>query len=265
MILEALTVMEEEEAATELLMAISEGLNNQRWYSTQTTAYCLLAIGKFAASAQLDDKLDFAYQLPGGTATNAASDKPMMLIDIPAGTSAGKTISVENKGSGLLFARLILSGQPVAGFETAAENGLGISVSYKDLANRNIDPRVLPQGTDFVAEVTIKHPGVRTIPYREMALNQIFPSGWEILNTRMDNVQNFEAGSSYDYQDFRDDRVNTFFDIFPTKTRTYRVQLNAAYQGRFYLPAVSCQAMYDETISARTAGSWVEVVRPEGI
>lgn len=262
MILEALTVMKEEEAASEMLMAISEGLNNQRWYSTQTTAYCLLAIGKFAAGANLDNNLNFSYQLPGATATNAASDKPMMLIDIPAGSSAGKAIQVENKGQGLLFARLILTGQPLAGFETPAENSLGITVVYKDLENRNIDPRVLPQGTDFIAEVTIKHPGVRTIPYREMALNQVFPSGWEILNTRMDNVQNFSAASSYDYQDFRDDRVNTFFDIFPTKTATYRVQLNAAYQGRFYLPAVSCQAMYDETINARTAGSWVEVVRP---
>jgi hypothetical protein len=210
----------------------------------------------------LDKDLNFAYQLPGGTATNAASDKPIMLIDIPAGTSAGKTIKVDNKGKGLLFARLILTGQPLAGFETPAENSLGISVTYKDLENRTIDPSVLPQGSDFIAEVSIKHPGVRTIPYREMALNQIFPSGWEILNTRMDNVQNFSAASSADYQDFRDDRVYTFFDIFPTKTRTYRVQLNAAYQGRFYLPAVSCQAMYDETINARTAGAWVEVVRP---
>ena len=262
MILEALTVMDQEEKATEMLMAISEGLNNQGWHSTQTTAFCLLAIGKFAASANLDDDLNFAYQFPGGTATNAASDKPMMLIDIPAGSSAGKAIKVDNKGKGLLFARLILSGQPLAGFETPAENSLGISVAYKDLANRTIDPSVLPQGSDFIAEVTIKHPGVRTIPYREMALDQIFPSGWEILNTRMDNVQNFTAASTADYQDFRDDRVYTFFDIFPTKTRTYRVQLNAAYQGRFYLPAISCHAMYDETINARTAGGWVEVVRP---
>ena len=38
--------------------------------------------------------------------------------------------------------------------------------------------------------------------------------------------------------------------------------LNAAYQGRFYLPAVSCEAMYDNSIFARVPGQWVEVVKP---
>lgn len=265
MILEALTVIGERDAAAEMLQALSEGLNAERWLSTQTTAYCLLAIGKFAADAKLDRQLDFAYQLPGGTATNAGSDKPIMLIDIPAGSAAGQNIKVDNNGQGLLFARLISTGQPLVGYETAAENSLGISVTYKDLQNRTIDPSVLPQGTDFIAEVQVKHPGVRTIPYQEMALDQIFPSGWEILNTRMDEVQNFVAASPAEYRDFRDDRVYTFFDISPGKTHTYRVQLNAAYQGRFYLPAVSCRAMYDETINARTAGRWVEVVRVGGI
>lgn len=261
MILEALTIMGEEETAAELLLSMSEELSSQQWFSTQTTAYCLLAIGKFAATSKLDDKLNFAYQLPGGSAANAGSDKPMMLINVPAGTAAGKAVKVENKGKGMIFARLITSGQPLAGYETSAENGLRMAVTYKNLANQPIDPSVLPQGTDFVAEVRISHPGIRNIPYREMALDQIFPSGWEILNTRMDEVQNFDAASNADYQDYRDDRVYTFFDIFPGKTQIYRVQLNATYQGRFYLPAVSCKAMYDETINARQAGNWVEVVR----
>ncbi|MCB0607912.1 MAG: hypothetical protein KDD12_09365, partial [Lewinella sp.] len=66
------------------------------------------------------------------------------------------------------------------------------------------------------------------------------------------------------YQDFRDDRVYTFFDLPQNKTQVYRVQLNAAYQGRFYLPAVSCEAMYDNSINARTAGRWVEVSKSAG-
>ena len=42
--------------------------------------------------------------------------------------------------------------------------------------------------------------------------------------------------------------------------QVYRVRLNAAYQGRYYLPAVVCEAMYDNSISARRPGQWVEVV-----
>jgi len=42
--------------------------------------------------------------------------------------------------------------------------------------------------------------------------------------------------------------------------RTYRVQLNAAYAGRYYLPTVGCEAMYDKRIRASTPGKWVEVI-----
>ena len=165
----------------------------------------------------------------------------------------------------MLFARLILKGQPTVGAETASANDLEINVQYRDVQGNNLNPSAIAQGTDFIAVVKVKHPGKRPFPYREMALNQIFPSGWEIMNTRLDNVAQFKQVSPFDYQDIRDDRVNTFFDISEGQTHTYLVQLNAAYQGRFYLPATNCEAMYDESINARAAGQWVEVLPPKVI
>jgi len=41
--------------------------------------------------------------------------------------------------------------------------------------------------------------------------------------------------------------------------------LNASYLGKYYLPAVSAEAMYDETIFARVAGQWVEVIKPGSV
>ena len=57
---------------------------------------------------------------------------------------------------------------------------------------------------------------------------------------------------------------NTYFDIAPGKPQIYRVQLNAAYQGHFYLPTISCEAMYDNNIQARQPGMWVDVISSEG-
>ena len=37
-------------------------------------------------------------------------------------------------------------------------------------------------------------------------------------------------------------------------------QLNATYLGKFYLPTIESEAMYDNTVNARTPGFWVEVV-----
>ena len=96
--------------------------------------------------------------------------------------------------------------------------------------------------------------------YRQLALSQVFPSGWEIVNARnSDLAEATTAASAFDYQDVRDDRVNTFFDLGPSQAKTFRVMLMATYPGRFYQPATLCEAMYDHSISARVPGRWVEV------
>ena len=64
----------------------------------------------------------------------------------------------------------------------------------------------------------------------------------------------------FTYQDFRDDRVYTYFDINKGQRKVFKIQLNASYLGRFYLPIFNCEAMYDNSVSSREGGSWVEVV-----
>ena len=112
---------------------------------------------------------------------------------------------------------------------------------------------------DFVAKVIIKNPGKRGY-YTQMALSQIFPSGWEILNARMLGGEGAFKSSSSTYQDIRDDRVYTYFNVSPNETLTYYVQLNASYLGRYFLPGTYCEAMYDNSITAGVNGKWVQVV-----
>ena len=63
------------------------------------------------------------------------------------------------------------------------------------------------------------------------------------------------------YKDIRDDRVYTYFNLGANRKKTFKVALNATYAGRFYLPGVNVEAMYDNTINARNTGKWVEVLR----
>jgi uncharacterized protein YfaS (alpha-2-macroglobulin family) len=97
-----------------------------------------------------------------------------------------------------------------------------------------------------------------------MALTEIFPSGWEIRNERMEEGESNISNDSYDYQDIRDDRVYTYFYIAPQKSRTYTIQLNAAYGGHFYLPSFYAEAMYDHAVNARKAGQWENVIPETG-
>jgi alpha-2-macroglobulin len=43
--------------------------------------------------------------------------------------------------------------------------------------------------------------------------------------------------------------------------KTFKVLLTASYAGSYYLPAVSCEAMYDNSVYARKKGRVVAVVK----
>ncbi len=267
MILEAMSVMDRRQEAITLVKQISEVLSGRRWLSTQSTAYCLLAMVKFAGEEGTSEAMKFSYDI-NGKKDNMTSTLPLKIIDVDASGDKAGIVTIANEGEGVLFARMAISGIPPMGNETSEEKNLQMSVTYKHMNGGTIDPSKIEQGTDFMAEVTISHtnPNIRL---QDMALNQIFPSGWEILNTRMDGTESAHIVDRPDYQDIRDDRVLTYFDLsrYSTyrdngHTKTFRILLNAAYLGRYYLPSVLAESMYDNEIFARRAGQWVEVVRP---
>jgi uncharacterized protein YfaS (alpha-2-macroglobulin family) len=165
-----------------------------------------------------------------------------------------------NKPDSRLFVNVSMNGQPLQGVETERYENLKMVVSYKYDAGNLIDVTSLKQGTDFIAEVTVEHPGILFF-YNDLALSQIFPSGWEIINTRVQDVSSGIREDVFDYRDYRDDRVYTFFKLRHYDKKTFRVRLNAAYTGKYYLPAVNCEAMYEDKIHANSKGRWVEVVR----
>ena len=165
-----------------------------------------------------------------------------------------------NNGEGVLFARLIKTGIPLAGQETSASNGISVSVTYSDKNGNLINPSIMDQGASFFAEVSVRNTGTRGV-YKNLALTQIFPSGWEILNERLNEIPGTSGRNNFDNKDIRDDRVYIYFDLQPNESKVFKVSLNAAYAGRYYLPSVDVSAMYDITINGRTAGKWIEVKR----
>lgn len=262
MILETLVLMKDYERAGRVVKNMSKQLNSGAWYSTQTVAYSLLAVGKLVGNTAIGKSYNFTYQVGNQAAQNAGSNKPIMNIAIPVDGNNNKILKLTNNSDGILYATIIINGQPLMGEETSDEEDLDMRVEFVTLKGETINAAQIPQGTDFAAKVTISNPGSRGINYEEMALTQVFPSGWEILNTRMSNLDYFKDANTPEYLDVKDDRVYAYFDINRKKTHTYIVQLNAAYQGNYYLPAISCEAMYDNTIYARSEGQWVKVVAP---
>lgn len=258
--LETLNRLGRKTEAAAIVRSIAAKLSQQGWYSTQTTAWCLMSVSNYCGSNKDGKKImvngkagitDFSFQ------SSAAVNQ------MPVGWQKEKaTVSLTNKGTNVVFVRVINSGKPVQPAPVPPVNNpdlllLNVTFINKDGAAILMDS--LKQGTDFMAKVTVKNPGKRGM-YNEMALSQIFPSGWEILNTRLYNSEGAFQNSAYEYMDIRDDRVYHYFDMKVGETLTYYVQLNAAYPGRYYWPGVYCEAMYETGINASVSGKWVRVV-----
>ena len=245
------------EAAT-LVEELSKQLSSDDWLSTQSTAFALVALSDYLAKYRVDGAMDFTYAC-GGKDGQVKTDKNIWsetLLD-KAGTSA--SVELKNTGKSTLFARIITEGIPEQGEEKAYANGVSLAVSYVDLNGRPVNVAQLEQGTNFSAVVTVKNPSARG--YNNLVLSEIFPAGWEILNTRFLNESATDSLSAgVNYQDIRDDRVYSYIDRLPAGSQvTVKINLCAVYPGRFYLPPVYCEAMYDYLIRANTAGQEVTV------
>jgi uncharacterized protein YfaS (alpha-2-macroglobulin family) len=162
----------------------------------------------------------------------------------------GESIDFEftNKTDAPTYIVMSSTGVPAKGQEMDFSNGLRLSVSYTLPNGTPVDPFSLAQGTDFVIKARVTNTSA-TEDYTNLILSQIFPSGWEIANDRTTDF----------YQDFRDDRVYSYFNLDKSASKEITIRATATYKGKFYLPSTICKAMYDETVNASVKGGWCEV------
>lgn len=249
MILETLTLMGKEREAFEQAKVVSNNLKQESWFSTQSTAFSLMAMGRLAD--KLSGTLDFGWTLNGKGQPTVKSAKAVYEASIGNSPSAG-TVIVRNNGKGAINVDLVSRIQLMVDTLPAMSNNLRLDVRYVAPNGASIAINRLRQGADFTAIVTVANVS-GTTDYTNLALTHIVPSGWEIYNERMTSPEQANASTAaYTYQDIRDDRVLTYFDLSRGQSKTFSVRLQANYAGSFVLPAIQCEAMYDSGAQART-------------
>ena len=237
---------------------ISKTLASDDWLSTQSTAFSLVALSDYMEKYKMSGSMDFSYAVDG-KAKKVSTTRNIWTETLLDKTAFSASLELKNTGKSTLFARLVAEGIPAEGKEEAYANGLTLAVSYMDHDGHPVNTSALQQGTNFTAVVTVSNSSPRG--YNHLVLTEVFPAGWEILNTRFltgDTVDNQVTGVNY--QDIRDDRAYSYIDYLPAgKQVTVRINLCAVYPGRFYLPPVYCEAMYDHLVRANTEGKMVTV------
>ena len=244
--------------ARELSKTIAKNLSSKRWMSTQTTAYSLLAIAKMV-EANGGKSLKLNYTINGQT--ESIDTKSAIAQRDLAITEGANVLSIKNNQDNIIYVRVLNSGKLPLGQELTEQRGLSVSVLYKDVKGNLIDVSKLQQGQDFIATVSVSN--LKNESVNDVALTEIFPSGWEIVNTRFTVFGNSTASQAR-FTDIRDDRVNFYFNLNKkgkNSTKTFNVMLNAAYLGTYYLPGIQVEAMYDNEFLVRTKGRWVTITK----
>lgn len=265
MILETLILMNRERDALQQAKVVSKNLSQEEWFSTQSTAFALMAMGRLAE--KLSGTLDFVWtwndkQQPAVKSAKAVFEKEI------ATTPKSGMIAVKNQGKGALSVDLITRTQLLNDTLPAISDNLRMDIRYANLNGTPISVNDIIQGTDFMAITSISNIS-GTSDYTNLALTHIIPSGWEIYNERMvapetESVTADGSGKSvskYNYLDIRDDRVLTYFNLRRGETKVFTVRLQATYAGNFILPAVQCEAMYDVNVQARSKAGRTTVSR----
>lgn len=247
---------------------ITEALSQDTWYSTQTTGYALMALGKYIQNHDADFKgknISGYVTMPDGDKQNFKTSKAQISFNVPKDFE-GRTVNIFLDGNTdvekvyLGLESSYIAVKPV--MENISKN-LGLDVDYFNQDGKSIDITNIKQGTTFWAHYSVRNNS--GIDLQELALTQVLPSGWEIENTRLTEDDMPEWMVSYrtnleEYLDIRDDRIMWFFDMNANeKPFDFFVKLTAVTQGKFTLPNTLVETMYSKNYIAQNAGKNVSV------
>jgi len=247
--------------ALELYGEVSAALGGRSYLSTHEAGYGLLAIGTYLETAW-DRNADVRGRLEvAGQARPLRFDRKGKSVTFDLTDNIGRTISIHSDSELPLYAALEWQGIPIIGPTEAEAKNLKLSVRWLDEDGVELDPTRVPQGTVLWCHLRVERAS-RTV--ENIALTQIFPSGWEIEATRLREealpiwAERFQVGHET-YMDIRDDRVMWFFDL-GYQPLDFLVKLLTVTRGEYVLAPSYIEAMYDNNFRALVPGRPVEVV-----
>ncbi|MBN1411470.1 MAG: alpha-2-macroglobulin family protein [Spirochaetales bacterium] len=260
MILDMVNFMNGWAAASDLFRELTDLMAKETWYSTQTIAYTLLAMGKYVIANSLTASgaktiMTGTIVLPDGTSVAYSTDRIKYSLELSSGFGKNIEVILDNKSTlNYAYALLEWNGIPLKPDVTDLSNRITLTTEWLDENGYTIDPSYVKQGQFFYGHFKVsKKSDVKYQNLDELALVQILPSGWEIDNTRLSGEELPGWSSSLalnreQYLDIRDDRIMWFFDMNNyTYSLDFVVKLNAVTVGEFAFPPTLAEAMYDST------------------
>lgn len=228
--------------------SIANTLASDKWLSTQEAAWSLYALLPYYSQQKVQDA---SYSIvSNGTKRSGDMSNVTVTEKLPVSyKNSTMSVEIENTGKAVLYGTLICSGVSLPGTEKTQNEGLRMEVdglSSKDISD-------LRTGDTVPITVTIRNTSGTRLT--NLALTIPRATGFEFTNERVGNES--YSNSSYTYQDIRDDAIYTYFDLSNGDSVTYTFNATVAYSGKFYIPAIHVEAMYDNSYVAVFPGQLV--------
>jgi uncharacterized protein YfaS (alpha-2-macroglobulin family) len=215
-----------------------------QWDTTQNNAQALLGLGKYSRHLKAQTQNYTGRILSDGKPIASFDDKNAASLN--GAELSGRDLTIEVNGEGTAYYYWTSGGVPASGKAEEKDKGLQVRRSFLDPKGEPFDLKKLKQGD--VAIVNLSLTGDQN--YKNVVLVDLLPAGFEVENPRLasSDASDLSEKDMINAQkiDIRDDRVLIFADV--SGGMYYRYVVRAVTPGKFKLPAVSAECMYDPSI-----------------
>lgn len=259
------------DGAKPLADLVAESLRGRRsrYYTTQELVWSVTGLGKFVepgAGSFQASLIANGQAIPSQGADTGKPDASIWDV-VRASEYEGLALRVREKEDGNLFALVQSEGVRAGDRYEVGGEGLSVARRFVDSAGVPVDLRSLTLGDMVYVETTIANTSSQRIA--NVALVDRIPAGWEIENPRLGRSDSqslefvdTEALWAVDYLNLRDDRVELFGHLDKGEVRQVIYAVRAVTSGRFQLPPVEAEAMYNPSQWARQSGGLVTIRGP---
>jgi uncharacterized protein YfaS (alpha-2-macroglobulin family) len=227
-----------------LVKRLEGSMKEGQWGTTQNNAQALLGLGKYARYLK--------NQAQNFTGRILSDGKPIGSFDDKNGASlsgselSGKDIALEVEGTGAAYYYWTSGGVPGSGKVEEKDKGLKARRSFLDPAGKPADLTKLKQGDVVIVDISLG----ADQNYKNVVLADLLLAGFEVENPRLVSSDTADLSDKDMVDpakiDIRDDRVLVFTNVLDGTH--YRYVVRAVTPGKFRLPPVSAECMYDPSI-----------------
>jgi uncharacterized protein YfaS (alpha-2-macroglobulin family) len=238
-----------------LVKETSEDLYLNRWYTTQSNGFALMAMGKYF---RLQDQPDYTGTvIVDGKkfATFAVNDTSFKISP-----NLNKNIELSVTGVGKCYYYWQGSGVSSEKMIKEFDNRIVVRREYLDSEGNSLSLENLSLGEQIVVKITAE---TTERSLENVVVNDLLPACLEIENPRLETTGklNWIPRDNYelDYMDIRDDRLLLYLSLYNGRKFQFYYSARMVAAGDFTVPPVAAECMYDPTIASAASSGHISV------